>query len=110
MTELQAEHLGARPAGFGITPGLYFKADAAGCWTRVDHPDQCDCGKVLHHAHHLTIAEHFECALAEPGFTCVRDRVFASPNVIAVSDPRALQWMELVDGDPGMLGSRDVSG
>lgn len=109
LTELQTDHPGARPAGFGITRGLYFNADAAGVWERIDHPEQCNCGKVLHHAHHLTVAEHFEHALGEPGFRRVRDNVFASPDVIVQSDPQALQWMELVDGDFGMLGGESSS-
>jgi hypothetical protein len=104
LTELQTEHPGARPAGFGITRGMYFKPDADGVWTRVDHPEQCDCGKVLHHAHHLTVAEHFEHALGEGNFKAVRDKVFASPDVVAQSDRQALQWMDLVEGDPGMMG------
>ncbi|MFG1276537.1 FRG domain-containing protein [Xanthobacter autotrophicus] len=104
LTELQTEHPGARPAGFGITRGMYFMPDAHGVWTRVDHPEQCDCGNVMHHAHHLTVAEHFEHALGKENFKPVRDRVFASPNVVTQSDRQALQWMDLVEGDPGMMG------
>lgn len=103
LTELQTQHPGARPAGYGITRGMYFRPNDAGAWTRVDHPEQCDCGNVLHHAHHLTVAEHFEHTLGEPGFKLVRDKVFASADVVAASDPRALRWMELMEGDIGML-------
>lgn len=110
LTELQTEHPGARPAGFGITRGMYFLPDDSGTWRRVDHPEQCDCGNEIHHAHHLTVAEHFEYALSEPGFTEIRKRVFASPEVDATSDPEALKWMELIEGDPGTLGTRTSEG
>lgn len=104
LTELQAEHPGARPAGFGITRGIYFQPDLAGKWTRVSHPEECDCGKDMHHAHHLTVAQHFEHALAKKNFRSIREKVFASPNVVAQSDLKAMQWLDLAGGDPGMAG------
>lgn len=104
LTELGVEHPGARPAGFGIMRGAYFVSDHNGAWSLIDHPDQCRCGHLLHHAHHLIVAEHFEHALAEVAPIHVRDRVYRLPDVNPVSDPQALQWMELEDDDPGMLG------
>jgi hypothetical protein len=39
----------------------------------------------------------------------VRDKVFASSGVTAQSDPQALRWMDLVDGDPGTLEGDGVA-
>lgn len=94
LTELAVDHFGARPGGFGITRGCYFRVDDAFRWHRVDHVDQCDCGREAHHAHHLVVAEHFEHALKEREFTQIRERVFAASDVNATSDPLALEWME----------------
>ncbi|PVM90875.1 hypothetical protein DDF62_08700 [Caulobacter radicis] len=109
LTELLTDHPGARPAGFGITRGLYFQADDAGVWTRVEHPEQCDCGSDLHHAHHLTVAEHFEDFLGDPDLKTVRDKVFAGPDVVTCSDPKALAWMELDESEPGALADEEDS-
>ena len=97
VTELAVDHLGARPGGFGITKGCYFRVDEGFRWHPIDHPEQCDCGRPAHHAHHLVVAEHFEFALSERAFNLVRERVFAAKDVNAASDPLALQWM---DGHP----------
>lgn len=105
LTELGVDHPGARPAGFGINRGTYFTVSPNGSWSRVDHPEECKCGNALHHAHHLVVAEHFEHVLAETEPVVVRDRVFRLESVNPVSDPQTLQWMELDDGDFGMLGS-----
>jgi len=94
LTELAAEHPGARPAGFGITRGMYYRPDREGAWRRLEHPEQCDCGRLAHHAHHLTVAEHFEHALVEGEFKPVRDRVYATADVDPLSDPLSLGWME----------------
>jgi hypothetical protein len=94
VTELAVDHLGTRPGGFGITRGSYFRVDEAFRWHRIDHPEQCDCGRPAHHAHHLVVAEHFEHALKERGFSQIRDRVFAAADVDAASDPLSLQWMD----------------
>jgi hypothetical protein len=95
LTELATEHPGARPAGFGITRGVYFMPDATSCWVRVEHPEQCGCGRPTHHAHHLAVAEHFEHVLNDPGFVAVRERIFAMPSVNPDTDPIALKWMDL---------------
>ncbi len=94
LTELAVDHFGARPGGFGITRGCYFRVDEAFRWHRVDHPDQCDCGREAHHAHHLVVAEHFEHALKDREFTQIRERVFATADVDSTSDPLALEWMD----------------
>lgn len=104
LTELGVEHPGTRPAGFGITRGVYFAVDADGVWSQVEHADQCNCGRSLHHAHHLVVAEHFEHALMDADPISVRDRVFRLPDVDPQTDPQALQWMESDDVDFGMLG------
>lgn len=105
LTELGTQHPGGRPAGFGITRGIYFRPDPGDRWSRVEHPEQCGCGKELHHAHHLVVAEHFEHALTDGAFRQIRDKVFATQEVDARSDRRALQWMDLSEDDPGMLGA-----
>ena len=94
VTELAVDHLGARPGGFGITRGCYFRVDEDCCWHPIEHPEQCDCGRPAHHAHHLVVAEHFEHALKEREFSQIRDRVFAAADVDATSDPLALEWMK----------------
>jgi hypothetical protein len=94
VTELAVDHMGARPAGFGITKGCYFRVDEEFRWHRIEHPEQCDCGRPAHHVHHLVVAEHFEYALKERGFSQIRERVFAAADVDAASDPLALEWMD----------------
>ncbi|MFC5389881.1 FRG domain-containing protein [Brevundimonas bullata] len=104
LTELQTQHLGARPAGFGITRGAYFTVSDSGVWCKTEHPEQCRCGNELHHSQHLVVAEHFEHALSLGDPITVRDKVFCLPGVDPKTDPQALEWLELEDGDPGMLG------
>lgn len=94
LTELAVDHPGARPAGFGITRGCYFRVDEDYRWHQIDHPAQCDCGKPAHHAHHLVVAEHFEKALEDQVFRLAREKVYATTDVESVSDPLALEWME----------------
>jgi hypothetical protein len=94
VTELVVDHPGTRPSGFGITRGCYFRADKRFRWHKIEHPEQCDCGRPTHHAHHLVIAEHFEHALKERKFNQIRERVFAAADVDARSDSMALQWLE----------------
>lgn len=94
VTELAVDHPGTRPGGFGITRGCYFRVDEGFRWHQIDHPEQCDCGRPAHHAHHLVVAEHFERALKERGFSQIRERVFAAADVDAKSDPLALEWMD----------------
>lgn len=94
LTELAVDHFGTRPGGFGITRGCYFRVDGESRWHRIEHPEQCDCGRDAHHAHHLVVAEHFEHALKEREFTQIRERVFAAADVDSTSDPLALKWMD----------------
>ncbi len=94
LTELAVDHFGARPGGFGITRGCYFRVDDEFRWHRIEHPEQCDCGRDAHHAHPLVVAEHFEHALKEREFTQIRERVFAAAGVNSTSDPLALKWTD----------------
>ena len=94
VTELAVHHQGARPSGFGITRGYYYRVDERFRWNRIEHPEQCDCGRQAHHDHHLVVAEHFEHVLKARGFNQIRERVFAATDVKPTSDPLALKWMD----------------
>ncbi len=87
VTELAVDHPGGRPSGFGITRGRYFRPEADGRWTPVDHTEQCDCGHNELHDHHLVVAAHFEVLLAEGAFREVRNGVFATTDVNPITDP-----------------------
>lgn len=90
VAEVSVDHKGATPGEFGLTRGLYYRPDADGRWTRIDHPEQCDCGNAAHHARHLVVVSRFEHALADDEFTQVGDRLWGSAGVTLGSDPRAL--------------------
>lgn len=94
LTELSVEHYGTRPAGFGITRGRFFRVNDDFHWHAFYHPEQCECGKDAHHAHHLVVAEHFEQALRDNEFTQVQSCVFAAADVNITSDPLAIKWLD----------------
>ncbi|MCV6825160.1 MULTISPECIES: FRG domain-containing protein [Halocynthiibacter] len=97
LTELAVEQHGLRPAGFGITRGVYYMPSEEGDWKQISHPEECDCGHETHHRHHLVVASHFENALASGEFTNVRKRIFASEGVTVTSDPAVIEIMKLED-------------
>lgn len=97
LTELAVYQHGLRPAGFGITRGVYYMPSEEGVWERISHPEECDCGHETHHAHHLVVASHFENSLESAEFTKIRDRVFASDGVVANSDPAVIELMQQMD-------------
>lgn len=102
LTELAVDHHGLRPAGFGITRGVYYTPKEDGNWERIAHTEECDCGHESHHTHHLVVASHFENSLASAEFKKVRDRIFASNGVVATSDPaviKLMQQMHMVSSD-----------
>lgn len=86
LCELAVDHPGSRPSDFGLPRGKHFRMLGDGTWVPIAHPEDCDCGNARHHAHHLTVAEHFEARLADGDFTPVRDRVFATPDVDPTSE------------------------
>lgn len=97
LTELAVDHHGLRPAGFGITRGVYYMPNDEGVWERISHPEECDCGHEAHHKHHLVVASHFENSLASDEFKKVRDQVFASDGIVATSDPAVIELMQQMD-------------
>ena len=64
-------------------------------WERVSHEEECDCGHEAHHKHHLVVASHFENSLRDGAFSKIRDRVFATSDVSAISDPDVVKYMQL---------------
>lgn len=100
ITELAVDHYGLRPAGFGITKGLYYKVNKEGEWERITHPKECDCGHESHHRHHLIVASHFESSLENNDFTQVRDHIFATSEVEGNSDQAAIDWMKTDNTKP----------
>ena len=95
VTELAVDHPGARPAGFGITRGRYFKITEDFHWVAIEHDQQCDCGRIEHHAHHMIVAEHFEDMLVRTDFREVRLGLFASTDVDPTSDRAAQEFLDL---------------
>lgn len=95
LTELAVDQHGLRPAGFGITRGIYFKPSQDGLWERVLHKEECDCGHEMHHKHHLVVVSHFERSLRDCAFSKIRDRVLATSEVSATSDPSVVELMRL---------------
>jgi len=97
LTELSVEQHGLRPVGFGIAKGIYYEPNDSGIWTKVSHPEECDCGHNAHHNHHLVVASHFENLLQSGDFRKLRERVLTTPDVDPTSDKGALDWMVVKD-------------
>lgn len=94
LTEVIVEQYGLRPAGFGISLGMYYRIQSDGLWEKISHPEECDCGNERHHHQHFVAAEHFEAALEDARFTQVRNEVFAEPDVIAFSDEAIIRLIK----------------
>ena len=66
LSELMVEHPGLDMTAVGIVKGWYYSVDDKDGWSRVQHPEQCDCEDDRTHERHISalhIIEHF---LAEP--------------------------------------------
>jgi hypothetical protein len=100
VTELAVDHPGGRPAGCGITRGRYFQIADDCHWIAIEHDQQCDCGRIEHHAHHMIVAEHFEDMLARMAFCEVRPGLFASADVDPASDCALLEFLDLNRTEP----------
>lgn len=94
LSELLVSQEGGRPTGFGIARGRFYSSDENGRWTRVPHPEECDCGHDQHHEHHLIVAKHFEQELTSGSFTQYREGVYIDSDVEPRTDPFILGLAE----------------
>ncbi len=102
LSALNLKHSGLVPGEFGITRGIYYRVGDDRRWVPVEHLEQCRCGGVAIHAHHLVVAVHFEHALAEGRFRKVRTNLFADEDVDPLTDPLVrLDDFKPTAGDPG---------
>lgn len=94
LTELIVEQEGGRPRTFGVARGRYYSSDENGLWTRVPHPEECNCGHDEHHGHHLVVAKHFEHSLTSGSFTPFRDGVYIDNDVVPITDPYIMKSID----------------
>lgn len=94
LTELMIEQEGGRPRTFGVARGRFYSSDENGRWTRVPHPEECDCGHHEHHGHHLIVARHFQQSLEAGVFTSFRDGVYIDGDVDPTTDPWIFDLLE----------------
>lgn len=94
LSELMVDQEGGRPTTFGVARGRFYSSDESGRWTRVPHPEECDCGHDQHHGHHLIVAKHFEYALTRGSFTRFRDGVYIAGDVVPATDPFIARLMK----------------
>ncbi|MEG1451971.1 FRG domain-containing protein [Brevundimonas sp.] len=101
LSGLTLKQRGLVPSEFGITRGVYYRVED-NLWKPVEHPQQCQCGNVAFHAHHLVVAAHFEHALTEGRFRKVRENLFADIDVDHRTDPVVrVDALKPTDGAPG---------
>lgn len=74
--DLVIDHPGQQVTGFGSNSPWHYRVNKDSTWARMEHPDDCPCGNVRRHEHHLRVLRRFEQSLAEGIFKKVGDRRF----------------------------------
>lgn len=76
VSEMGVDHAGTLAQGAWVNAGWYYRVDADGAWTRVQHPDGCPCKSHVRHENHLSALMMLDTMIGNGNFRRIRDQVF----------------------------------